>query len=395
MLEQDRVVLKLKGEELRIVESYDVQMAVMTQPSRFTVRLGHGGTVKELLRRYPPGSPFELFVRPREKASDLPQFSGFLTRRGASGQNATVLFGGMDGLQRLHLAEAKADKSFAGRTYFQLVEDVLNDAGVPDWTLFEGSTNEASLRTGTKLKNRVSFRETGFKTRVKKAVVHPPLIRAGERYFAFLKRYLDRAGLFLYAIADTVFVLMAPNPDQAPLYRIVNRRGAPRADEPGNVLEMNFDDDVTERPSEIVVYGRNGGRRAGRGKSQGQYLDDEMTDLGIFRSVTVIDASVSSPAEAAFFARRNMAEARRAGWALSYTVAGHTTPALDGSRHLAWSIDTMVDLDDEELGLSGPHYIESVTFSSDGEKSTTTLRVMRPGDLVFGHEEGGVDDASG
>jgi hypothetical protein len=47
-----------------------------------------------------------------------------------------------------------------------------------------------------------------------------------------------------------------------------------------------------------------------------------------------------------------------------------------------WAPDTIVDVDDDEFGISGQFWVESVTFKRP--PTTTTLVLMRPSDLVFG-----------
>ena len=71
--------------------------------------------------------------------------------------------------------------------------------------------------------------------------------------------------------------------------------------------------------------------------------------------------------------------------ALSYTLAGHTTPRIGGRDRVVWAVDTVVEVDDQELGIAGTFWIEAVEFSR-GPETNTTITLMRPGDLVFGGE---------
>ena len=157
----------------------------------------------------------------------------------------------------------------------------------------------------------------------------------GERWLHFLRRYLDPAGLILWAAADGTFVLSAPNVNQAPLYQIV-RQGV--AGGSGNVVGYEFDDDATHQHSVAVCYGRGGGRVAGRTKvKQGEVNEDLFNDPsgwyrgpdaggdGYAQPIAFREHNVQNSAQASNFALRKLAEERREGYQLIYTVAGQQT----------------------------------------------------------------------
>ena len=313
------------------------------------------------------------------------QFVGKVDARAAGGQAATVTFRGRDGLADLLDAKSLADKGYSGSTYIGLVERCLKDAKLAGWRVSDSTQNATKTQTGSqKVKGSAQF-SFSFKKLTRRTIVHPVLIRAGESYYEFLRTYLERSGMFLLAGPDKTIILMQPNPDQAPLYRLINKRNGDAA-APGTVLDFSFTDDTAQRMSEVLVMGRGGGGVFGRSKASADFGNPEMRAWALNKPAAFVDANVSSPDEAAFFARRKMAEARRQGWALSYTLAGHTTPALSGEGRLVWARDTFVNVEDEELGISGLHYIEHVALSGDGERTSTTLRLMRPKDLVFGSD---------
>src|SRR5690242_1266947 len=61
----DQVTLHLGNEtnnEVVICESYDVTLGIFDQPSQFTLRLGTGDLLAQLIAKYPNGSPFRLDV---------------------------------------------------------------------------------------------------------------------------------------------------------------------------------------------------------------------------------------------------------------------------------------------------------------------------------------------
>src|SRR5512139_3362717 len=103
----DKVTLRLGGEEVLIAESYDVRMSWFRQPSVFALRTGWGGTTLDLLDKYPPNTPFELSIGGRV------QYTGRIDAVNAEqGSGATeVTFHGRDDLAWLHDAYATADRS--------------------------------------------------------------------------------------------------------------------------------------------------------------------------------------------------------------------------------------------------------------------------------------------
>ncbi len=112
-----------------------------------------------------------------------------------------------------------------------------------------------------------------------------------------------------------------------------------------------------------------------------------MEAWGFKRTLVLRDKTCTNAAQAEFLAHRHIADANRQGFVLEYQMRGHTAVSLvDGSRAV-WAPDTIVEVDDEEFGISGLFWVESVTFRRP--PSTTTLVLMRPGDLVFGGDDNG------
>jgi prophage tail gpP-like protein len=106
-----------------------------------------------------------------------------------------------------------------------------------------------------------------------------------------------------------------------------------------------------------------------------------MVALGYERPLVHRDVNVTNDKQAEFYARRVLAESRRASWQLIYTMAGHSTDSLLGGRAV-WAVDTVVDVADDEFGLNGSLWIESVTHRRNPQ-TTTEIVLMRGDDLVF------------
>lgn len=419
----DRVRLLLGGDELIITEGYDVHQGVLTQPAAFSIRIGSGSIVAALAEKYPPRTKFQLFI------GDGLRFTGYTDGYTAAGENgATELtVNGRDILAQLHDAYIKADKTYKDRTYGELVFSVLKDALV-----------DATLIVDTNVENRltqaglagVSSGAAGASTRVDPIIAPTPQealgkgvaaivaaaqaqqappeedaaatqkrldankpknakgtmqAKAGERYYEFLKKELDRAGLCLWSTADgEAFVLTAPDGQQRPIARLVRKRGGGNGNLV-NVLHARHTNDSSKRFSEVIVYARSGGGKKGRTVANAKYEDAEMKAWGFNRPLVLRDAKCANEKQAEYLARRKMAECRRSGWNLSYTVAGHTFPVLGTGERGTWTPDTVVDVDDDELGLYGSFYVEQVAFKRSPQ-TTTDLTLLRPADLIFAEE---------
>lgn len=390
----DEVLLTLGTDTVRIAEQYEIRAAILSQPASFALRLGHGGVIADLLSRYPKNTPFELRVNGR-----LMQ-TGYTDGSATGGDGgAQVTFRGRDVMGRLCSAYAPRDKSFSNLTYHELVSNVLDEVGLQEHLLVgEDAANRKAI-TGTQIVeldpahldivtkrtgSEIGDGEEGRRKVTQKSIT----LKVGGRWYDWLKTQLDRAGLFLWASGEGAFMLTVPTAAQKPAYRIerVARGGAVR-DQIARVVDHDFDDNGEGRFTKMIVYGRGGGRKAGRVKVTAQCVDPEMAFfLGgeNTRIITVHDNDVKTIAQAEHYARRRMAEINREAWRLSYKLAGHSTIGADGSRAV-WSPNTVVEVDDREIGIRGLFWIEEVTFNGSPQQSTT-LRLMRPDHLFFATE---------
>lgn len=404
----DEVALTLGGEKVVIFENYDIKSGIFLQPAGFAVRLGHGGVAEELIRAYPPKTPFSLSVN--GKLTHTGVTDGFASGEGTGATEPT--FAGRDVMARLTDAYVAADTHFQGITYAELTEQVLKLAGLSEFTLV--SDNEAnrkkisaklSVQTKPPQVDQVTFSISGgdqgasisagdtevilFQNEVPgttRTVYKSIPVTIGTKWYeGFLKIQLERAGLFLWATCDGNFLLSVPNGSQTPTYELSRIHRNERGE--GNVIRHGWSVNVTNRYSKWIVYGRGGGRNFGRAKVKGSFVDPEMSALygGDDSKVNVHhDNSCDTVQKCAHLARRRCAEANREGWALSYTVAGHSKMSKSGLR-ANWAPDTVVAVDDRELGIAGNFYLESLQMNR-GPETTTTIRLMRIEDLVFATE---------
>lgn len=363
----------LDGQEIVIVESYSVNIDMMTQPAQFSCSVGNGAVARELMDRFPPRTAFELQI------AGTSQFQGFTDGWSVSGAagNTTVNLAGRDSLATVHDATAKADKTFTDVSLEDLVRFVLDETlGAGKYTLASDSKRLAMANAKGKAKKAKTLKAT---TEANRKVQ----LKLGMRlYGEFLKPQLDRAGVFLFSTQGGTFILSELDPDQTPLYRLRHRRG----DAANTVESFSFSNNTAGRYMACEVWGRRGGGdEEVRAPVKGRFEDAEMKALGYTKTLYVDDPKCLTIQQCEFLAKRRIAEANRAAWRLEYTVGGHTTQQTGGggTGQVIWIPDTLVDVDDEELGITGPHYIEGVTHSGQ-PGMTTTLKLMRLQDLVFG-----------
>ncbi len=384
----DVVELRLNGETLLIAESYDVRMSFFRQPSVFALRTGWSGTALDLMERSPPNAKFELIIAGRT------QFTGRIDAVNAeqSVGGTEVTFHGRDDLALLHDSLASADRSFDDAAYDDLVTYCLTDAGITEYTLFFTNQNNRERKSGMNIAtptNRQVFGRASTRGTSKKKKAGQ--LKVGQGLYGFCKQELDRGGLFLMAAADAgdgpTFVLTEPNTQQPAMYRVVRRRGLLRNEV--NVISASKKNDISKRATEYIVYGRAGDNKTGQQPIVGTYLDNEMLvsygfTRGQKRKTARVD-SIQNLAEAKNFAWRMRADDRRDGYNITYTVSGHTIPALNGrtaNDRAVWCVDTVVDVVDDEYGIYGPMYLEEVQFQRDGGGTRTTLSLIDPADWV-------------
>ena len=393
--DKDELVLVLGDTEVTTIESYDIEYAFLTQPAAFSVKMGSDGTARELAGAYPPRTPFKLRITcpgqaPRTIAS------GALDGTELSGPPTSVTFQGRDNLQFLHDAFVRNEKTFVNATFQQLVQGALKEVGLGDAVIvFTNQANRKAITGGNvkQIQAPKNIAEETVESIGGGKIFRTPQAKLGERWYEFLKRHLDRVGLFLWCGAELdekgnpFFVLSEPNTKQRPLYRVVHKRGATIADNAASVLKYTLRDTTQPRFSEAIIYARGGGKSFGRGKAKGSFVEDEMVALGYKRPIVMKDVECQNAKQAEFLARRRLAEANRAGHTLTYTVSGHSVPALGGGRAV-WAPDTIVDVQDDELGIHGPYWVERVHFSRS-DATTTTITLMKPEDVIFGDLGGG------
>lgn len=373
----DRVRIKLAGTDTRTFESYSVSTAVLTQPSTFTVRLGSSDLATKFFKKYPPRTPFQLFL------GDLAQFTGETDGYSGTGNSSStsITLKGRDLLARLHDADVIADTPFTDVTHVEMVKKAMEAVGLDDRLLIVGGAASREAKVGKK----ISATEPQVSSLVQQIAGANGLVRQsirakmGETWLNFCMRHLESVGLFLWTDFEGNLVLSKPNPNQKPSYQFIREVG--NRTNRVNITDWSFTNDTTHRFSEVVTWARAPGRGKGRGKIKGDFEDAEMVEYGYDRPKVFNDADVTSRDSAVALAKRRMGEANRSGWQLTYTFQGHTVPSIDGRTRVVVAPDTVAQVKDEELGINEPLYIETVEYHCPPTQTVVTM--MRLKDVVF------------
>jgi hypothetical protein len=197
----DAVRIQLGNEDVHICESYTVACSVFSQPAAWSVDIGHADIASKLWDKYPPNTPFSLFV------GDVLQQSGKTDGRGMRGgsNGTTVTLKGRDALAPLHDDHISDERSYTDSTYVELVKRQLELVGLGDAKLEPSNRANRKIKAGVNLVELAPPRDTNVvKTDAAgDGVTHQQIIgKLGEQRYEFIKRYLQLAGLFLWAGAD-------------------------------------------------------------------------------------------------------------------------------------------------------------------------------------------------
>jgi prophage tail gpP-like protein len=361
----DEVTVSLAGRTISRIENYRVESGIFSYPCAYGLETGAPDDLPAFLRDVPPRTPFELLV------GDHVQFTGQVDAVNARGDKSktSVHIQGRDMLAPLHRGTVAADRKFEDESPEDLFRIACKEVGL-DIPIVVDATASRKTRTGVPI---ISLRGPRPNTPPKKRKRHATV---GQSWMDFLQTEFQHAGLFPWCAPGPVLVLAAPDTDQEPLYRIYRN-----ADRTGNVELFDYGNDTAHRWAELRVYGS-----ASRGayKTQGAGIDEEMRGWGYTELRTVKDTHVTTDEEAEFYATRKLAESRRNGRRLVYTVTGHSSPTLDGRARAVWCPDTVVQVDDDVLGFHDRYWLEDVSMSRSESGTTSTLKLMRFEDLRFG-----------
>ena len=363
-------------------------------------------------------------ARVRITVNDYVQAEGYVsTVTSAASRNAgwTITVTCHDNL--VHAVAAGADphlKFGQSDTLLDVVTKVFAPFGFTEFLVASEATRNA--KTGATKGSHIGKATKKHAARpLKSYLIHELKPYNAEGAYQFAARVAERFGLWIHlASQGNALVLGKPEFDQDAIYSLVRRADTNNVAtniEEGSVTESNG-----EQPSCIVAGGTSAGNDFDSAHMKVICVNEMVSLDGLGNPVPTVQAVVdanNSPGStylaprAAFasnayrpnyyavpvylhdqdsrtlqqltaFARREMALRQRQSLVCHYTVEGHTS--REGS---VWTVDTIVDVDDEVGGCIEPMYVLSRTFEKSRHGTRTHLELIRPHTLFLGGDSDG------
>jgi prophage tail gpP-like protein len=284
-----------------------------------------------------------------------------------------------------------------------------------DDQFIESNELEVALKTGEtrRSKKQVSSAKGFGKKRIAQYKLHQYRPYMQESVMDFALRVSQRFGLWIWSSADgEKLIISEPNFDQEPIYRIF------RGPEGTNVLDGSVKLSAAEQPSHIIADTFSRGGEFGRGRVKAIIENPAVQVKGYedgrpfpqFDKYKAAGAKVLTlPKSTQFFKYVTLPKPRilylhddeshtqehlenyvlqqlallmRKSLTAHYRVEGHGQ-IVDGF-FTPWTVDTVVEVDDEVASLNEKLYVLGRTFTKSRSGGTTTdLELIRLNTMVF------------
>ncbi len=395
--EKDVVVVRLIDTPKAVIDTwldYRVDSNFMTPTDGWSMTVAVEGLAKNVRDGLVPGAELQLTVNGKT------QLSGYInqiTRDASRDRGVTLNLQGCDKLGPVVDSCADPTVQFkASQTLLDVLERVLGPYGFYSFKI--DNDENTSVLSGTSQGTKTSKKGKPLKS----VVLHQLRPHANEGAFAFAARIAQRHGLWIWLAANGKDVIVGtPTYAKRALYSL--RRTSTG---PNNILDGSVTQNLGEQPSIIVADGFSGGSEFGHGriralvenpaldvnnsaivakwKAQGAtnvvipYAGPKMKSKTA-RPLYLHDDDSKTQEQLDNFVRREMSLRLRHSLSARYTVYGHTS-----EKGAIWSVDTMVNVNDQVGHLNEPLWILGRTFAkSRSGGSTTELELIRPHTLTF------------
>lgn len=266
--------------------------------------------------------------------------------------------------------------SLAHKRYRDLCDPATSPFFESSWG-FTGVIFDGSIRRALKQGRAIVAAEQGDPL----DLLHVIQVEPGTKVADKLVEYCRRVNLLVNVTPDGRLCCFLPDYKQAPLFRIRNRAG----DDANNVISCDGPvEDAATRWTQVDVVGEQIAWEGDTGpaqqnpnatKKRGTIRHSEILPFANRHSLA--DGQMYSQHLAARHAEWVYKRGRFDSWYVSYTVADHH----QGGNW--WVADSMVDVDDQENGLYGVYYCQSVRCrSSKGSGDVTEIVLREPGLLT-------------
>lgn len=198
--------------------------------------------------------------------------------------------------------------------------------------------------------------------------------QAGESVWAFILRQARRFGLVPWFSPDGKLIIAAPNYGGPVVHRIV-RRVVSDAREPNNVIHGTESNAIGNCFSDVTIYGRGLGNDVARAPIVGRASEPS---IPFPRPHVIHDLTVRDTDEANRRAQRELMKSIHGRRTLEYVVSDH------GNGRALYATDTIVEVLDEVLGITGEWYVVAREFLCDRSNGTTTkLKLVSKGAILL------------
>lgn len=221
--------------------------------------------------------------------------------------------------------------------------------------------------------------------------VHRIQTEPGDTPAELITEYARRLNLLLNVSPDGRICVFRPNDTQAPLYSLRLRDDLARmpgeagtaASLQNNVLEVRVVEDARSLYTEVIVVGDPIGYEGSQdpnnpnaSKKRGKVVHPGALPFlhRAVRSDGEMYLNGLAQQHAEWIYKRGIFDA----WYATYLVAEHWQDGPQGK--FFWEADTVVSVDDDEMGLSGNFYVQRVDCSgAKGQGDVTTVTIRKPG----------------
>jgi prophage tail gpP-like protein len=376
----DRLTLVLEeGGSFDLWTNATISDDFLTPCQTMSVSIGVDESRFDLMSKFQIGTQFRLEV------NGNPIMAGFLD----SAEMADDWSGGVSlnitGRDVLSpVVDSNIDPSMQIRkemSLFELAQKVFVEEFDLPITVFDDANNGAD-----KARNISTGKKISAKPKKGKKTARDPLKdlrpHANEGGFQYFLRFAHRAGFHAWAMPDgSGVVIGTPTYEQPPSYTLRRLRATSPGRGGGNNIEKGSAKlDYTHVPSHVFVRGK--GAKPG----------DKFTPLGYavfdaapyFKPFYVTDDESSTKEHADAVARFTLGKALRTSLAYNVTVRGMSDPATGA----VYTVDTVVDVQDERIGINGLMWIEQRTFRKSRAGTFTDLKLIPADSLLMGYYVG-------
>lgn len=197
--------------------------------------------------------------------------------------------------------------------------------------------------------------------------------KANEGGFQYFTRFAHRVGYHAWALPDGQgIVIGTPTYEQEPAGELRLVRGA--AGLSNTIEESSIDSDNTRVPSHVFVRGK-GSKPGDKSNPIGCAINP---DAPFFKPFYLTDEESATKDHADAVARFVMGKALREALRYTVKVRGFTDP----TSGRVWTVDTVVNVKDEDCGVEGLMWVEQRTFRKS-RAGTFTEMTLIPADSLL------------